>query len=157
MRPRRDIFEKTKGLLVSHSTRSAFLTKAESEMAMATAGQHDLIGTHIGMVRPNTSLSRGKGNGKINRKGAKRGAGRGSSQLWHFQPNRPSAPPSAPPAPQQQRQQQQQQHHHQSAGASATPSATPGRRQSTPPAKGCGRGRGTGVNASCAYLGWWCP
>ena len=61
MQPRRDIFEKATGLLVSHSTSSGFLTKAESETAMAIARQHDLIGTHIDVVRPNTSFGRGRG------------------------------------------------------------------------------------------------
>ena len=77
--PRRDLFEKTTGLSVSHSTRSCFLTRAESESAMATAWQHDLIGTHISAVRPNTFGGRGRGNGKNSRRGAKRGAGRGGS------------------------------------------------------------------------------
>ena len=53
--PRRDIFEKAAGLSVSHSTSSGFLTQAESETGMAFARQHDLIGTHIDAVRPDTS------------------------------------------------------------------------------------------------------
>ena len=113
MQPCRDLFEKAIGLSVSHSTSSGFLTRAESESAIATPQQHDLIGTHINAVRPNTFGGRGRGNGKNSRHGAKRGAGRGGSQLRHLQPIRTSAPPSAPPstssASQQQHQQQQQQ------------------------------------------------
>ena len=56
VQPQRDIFENSKGLSVSHSTSSSFLTKAESETAMATARQHNLIGTHIDAVWPNTSF-----------------------------------------------------------------------------------------------------
>ena len=74
VQPHRDLFEKAKGLSVSHSTSSSFLTRAESESAMATARQHDLIGTHIDAVRSNTFGGRGRGNGKNSRRGAKRGA-----------------------------------------------------------------------------------
>ena len=95
-------------------------------------------------VRPSTFGGRGRGRGKNNRRGAQRGAARGSNQLRHLQPNRPSAPPSATPAPQQQQQQQQQRQQQQPAGGQAASSATPGRQQSTPPAKGRGRGRGKG-------------
>ena len=52
MKPHRDVFEKATGLSVSHSTSSKFLTKAESETVMATARQHDLIGTHIDRYGP---------------------------------------------------------------------------------------------------------
>ena len=143
VQPRRDLFQKATGLLVSHNTSSSFLIGAESESAMATARQHDLIGAHIDAVRSSTSGGRGGGRGKNNRRGAQRGAGRGSNQLRHLQPNRPSAPPSATPAPQQQQQQQQQQRQQQQpASGQAASSATPGRQQSTPPAKGRGRGRG---------------
>ena len=142
VQPRRDLFQKATGLSVSHNTSSGFLTGAESESAMATARQHDLIGAHIDAVRSSTSGGRGRGRGKNNRRGAQRGAGRGSNQLRHLQPNRPSAPPSATPAPQQQQQQQQQRQQQQPAGRQAASSATPGRQQSTPPAKGRGRGRG---------------
>ena len=128
--------------MVSHLTSSSFLTKAESKTAMATARQHNLIGTHINAVRLNASFGRGRINGKIKRKGARKVANRGGSQLRHFQLNWPSAPPSAPllnpPAPQQQHQQQQQQ----SAGGSAASSPTPSHQQSAPPANGRGRGRG---------------
>ena len=41
VQPRRDLFEKARGLSVSHSTSSGFLTEAESESAMATARQHN--------------------------------------------------------------------------------------------------------------------
>ena len=63
VQPCREIFE-VMGLLVSHSTSFGFLTRAESEMAMATAGQHNVIGTHIDAVRPDTSVSCGRGNGR---------------------------------------------------------------------------------------------
>ena len=142
VQPRRELFQKATGLSVSHNTSSGFLTGAESESAMATARQHDLIGAHIDAVRSSTSGGRGRGRGKNNRRGAQRGAGRGSNQLRHLQPNRPSAPPSATPAPQQQQQQQQQRQQQQPASGQAASSATPGRQQSTPPAKGRGRGRG---------------
>ena len=143
VQPRRELFQKATGLSVSHNTSSGFLTGAESESAMATARQHDLIGAHIDAVRSSTFGGRGRGRGKNNRRGAQRGAGRGSNQLRHLQPNRPSAPPSATPAPQQQQQQQQQQRQQQQpASGQAASSATPGRQQSTPPAKGRGRGRG---------------
>ena len=103
VQPRRDLFQKATGLPVSHNTSSGFLTGAESESAMATARQHDLIGAHIDAVRSSTFGGRGRGRGKNNRRGAQRGAC-GSNQLRHLQPNRPSAPPSATPAPQQQQQ-----------------------------------------------------
>ena len=64
VQPRRDLFEKATCLSVSRSTISGFLTKAESESAMATARQHDLIGTHIDAVRSNTIGGRGRGSGK---------------------------------------------------------------------------------------------
>jgi hypothetical protein len=50
VQPRRDLFQKATGLCVSHNTSSGFLTRAESEAAMATARQHDLICTHIDAV-----------------------------------------------------------------------------------------------------------
>ena len=58
---------------------ASFLTKAESEMVMATTGQHDTSGTQIDAVRPSSSFGRGRGAGKINRKGARKVAGRGGS------------------------------------------------------------------------------
>ena len=79
VQPRRDLFEKATGLSVSHFTSSSFLTRAESESAMATAWQHNLISTHINAVRSNTFGGHGRGNGKNSRCGAKRGAGRGGS------------------------------------------------------------------------------
>ena len=94
---RRDPFHEATGLSVSHNTSSGFLTWAESESAMATARQHNLIGTHISAVRPNTFGGRERGNGKNGRRGAKRGAGRGSTQLRHPLSTRTSATPSAPP------------------------------------------------------------
>ena len=54
-----DLFQKATSLPVSHNTSSGFLTRAESESAMATAWQHDLISTHIDVVRPSTSSSCG--------------------------------------------------------------------------------------------------
>ncbi len=59
VQPRRDIFQKATGLSVSHNTSSGFLTGAESESAMATARQHDLIGAHIDAVRSSTFAGRG--------------------------------------------------------------------------------------------------
>ena len=79
VQPRRDLFEKATGLSVSHFTSPSFLTRAESESAMATAWQHNLISTHINAVRSNTFGGHGRGNGKNSRCGAKRGAGRGGS------------------------------------------------------------------------------
>ena len=64
VQPRRDPFHEATGLSVSHNTSSGFLTWAESESAMATARQHDLIGTHIDAGRPSTSDGRGGGKGK---------------------------------------------------------------------------------------------
>ena len=147
VQPRREIFQKATGLSVSHNTSSGFLTRAESEAAMTTARQHDLIGTHIDAVRPNSAFGRGRGKGKNGRRGAQRPAGRGHGQLRQLQSVRPTAPPTAPPAPQQQQQQQQQrqqQQQQQSAGGQAASSAAPGRQQSTPLGRGRGRGRGKG-------------
>ena len=85
VQPRREIFQKATGLSVSHNTSSGFLTRAESEAAMATARQHDLIGTHIDAVRPNSAFGRGRGKGKNGRRGAQRPAGRGHGQLRQLQ------------------------------------------------------------------------
>ena len=74
VQPHRDLFEKATGLSVSHSTSPGFLTKAESESAMATARQHDLIGTHIDAVQSNNFGGRGRGSGKNGRRGARRGS-----------------------------------------------------------------------------------
>jgi len=145
VQPRRDLFQKATGLSVSHDTSSGFLTRAESEAAMATARQHDLIGTHIDAVRPNSAFGRGRGKGKNGRRAAQKAAGRGRSQLRQIQSVRPPAPPTATPAPQQQQQQQQQrqqQQQQQSAGGQAASSAASGRQQSTPLGRGRGRGRG---------------
>ena len=149
VQPCRDLFEKATGLLGFHSTSPCFLTKAESESAMATARQHDPIGTLINAVRPNTFGGSGRGSGKNGRRGAKRGAGRDNAQLRHLQSTRILVTPSAPPltslaTPQQQ---QQRQHHKSSsrlAGGQAAPLADLGRQQSTPLARGCGCGRGKG-------------
>ena len=119
---------------------------------MATVRQHDLIGTHIDAVRPNTSFGRGRGNGKINRKGARKVAGRGGSQLRHLQRNRPLAPLLAPPSA------------HRSSDVNNNTSWLVGwlhpwrlpvaSRVPLPP-KVVFVARGTGFNASCPYLGWW--
>ena len=82
VQPRRDIFERATGLSVSHSTSFGFLTKAKSVSAMVTATEHDLIGTHIDIIRPNTSFGRSRGASKINHKGARNLAGPSGSQLW---------------------------------------------------------------------------
>ena len=76
---RRELFEKVTGLSVSHSTSSGFLTRAESETVVGTAKRHNLIGTHIDAVLPNTSGGRGRGNGRNSRRGARKGVGRGGS------------------------------------------------------------------------------
>ena len=63
-----DLFEKAKGLSISHSTSPGFLTKVESQSAMTAPRQHDLIGTHIDAVRPNTFRGRGLGDDRGHRR-----------------------------------------------------------------------------------------
>ena len=146
VQPRRELFEKATGLLVSHSTSSGFLAKAESESAMATARQHDLIGTHIDAIRPNTFGGRGRGNGKNDGRGAKRGASRGSTRLRHLHPRRPLCRPLSHSSSSSSSVNNNNNKHNNSrpVGRLAAPSATPGRQQSTPLAHGRGRGRGKG-------------
>ena len=148
VQPRRDLFEKATGLSVSHSTRSCFLIRAESESAMATARQHDLIGTHIDAGYDPTLLAAvAKAMARTAAMVRREVQAVAAVQLRQLQPIRPSAPPLAPPssssAPQQQQQRRQQQQQL-SAGGQAAPSATPGRQHSTLPAHDRGLGRGKG-------------
>ena len=151
------------GLSVSHSTSSGFLTKAESESAMATTRQHNLIGTHIDAVRSNTFGGRGRGNGKNSRRGAKRGAGRSGNQLRQLQPNEPSASSSPLCRPLRHRSSRSSSVNNNNNNNNSRPVGRLHPRRPLvvsrvpllPVVVVVVGGRAS--NASCAYLGWRCP
>ena len=81
LQPRRDIFEQATGPAVTQSINFSFLTRAEAEVAIPVAKQHDLISVNIDYIRPSNSSSSGRGKLK----------GRGRGQLRPI----PSAQPPA--------------------------------------------------------------